>query len=86
MYIRGMPNVTAVSLEHHRRTHHRRICDASRAALASPEFRQFLDELKARCEAARLRPDMRPETDIAFDSNMERAEGWAFEPIGNVFA
>jgi hypothetical protein len=86
MYICGMSNVAAASLENDRRNRHRRICEASRAALASAEFRQFLDELNARCEAVRLKPVLRPQTDVAFDSNMERAEGWAFEPIGNAFA
>lgn len=85
MYICGMSNAAA-SLEDDRHTRHRRIREASCAALASAEFRQFLDELKARCEAARLNPVVRPQTDIAFDTDRERAEGWAFEPVGNVFA
>jgi hypothetical protein len=69
-----------------RETRHRCIRDASRAALASAEFRQAIDDLKAQCEAARAGIIARALTDIAFDSDRERAEGWAFEPIGNVFA
>jgi hypothetical protein len=70
-----------------RETRHRHIREASRAALASAEFRQALNELKARCEAAAVNKfALRPLTDIAFDSDRERIEGWALEPIGNVFA
>jgi hypothetical protein len=68
------------------RHRHRRLCEASRAALASAEFRQILDALKSRCEAAPVITVPRPQTDITFDSNRERTEGWTFEPIGNVFA
>lgn len=74
--------VTA-DLRHER---HRRLCEASRAAFSSPEFRQALDDVKARCTAARLPGKRRLATDIAFDCDRERDEGWAFEPIGNVFA
>jgi hypothetical protein len=65
---------------------HHRIREASNAALASAEFRRALDELKARCAAAALKTASHRTTDIAFDSDSERAEGWAFERIGNVFA
>ncbi len=69
-----------------RRDRHRHIREASIAALASPEFQRALAELKSRCAAARSAVCTRPQTDIDFDSDRERAEGWAFEPIGNVFA
>lgn len=81
-----MPDVPPNSAALARQTRHRRIREASLAALASAEFRQVLDELKARCEAAPATAIRRPQADIAFDSDRERAEGWAFEPIGNVFA
>lgn len=68
-----------------RRERHGRLCEASRAAFASPEFRRALDELKARCARARALPPRR-KTDTEFDTEMEREDGWAFEPIGNLFA
>jgi hypothetical protein len=73
--------------ESRRRERHRRIREASEAALASAEFRKALDDLKARCAAARrpYRP-AGPVSDIEFDFEQERTEGWALEPIGNVFA
>lgn len=73
------------SNEESRRERHRLLCEASSAAFASPEFRRALDELKVRCALARTTLPRR-KADIQFDTDKEREEGWAFEPIGNLFA
>lgn len=82
-----MQDEPAVDPPFARDTRHRLIREASRAALASAEFRAVLDGLKSRCEASTRHRIAQPrQTDIAFDADRERAEGWVFEPIGNVFA
>ena len=69
-----------------RRDRHLRLTIAAREAFADPAFLHDLADLKERCRSA-SRPDQRkPCCDIAFDARHEREEGWALEPIGNVFS
>jgi hypothetical protein len=59
---------------------------AARDAFTDPAFLHDLADLKMRCRLAPrpIRPAKR--CDTAFDARHERHEGWAMEPIGNVFA
>jgi hypothetical protein len=74
---------TADAIRRHR---HQQITVAAQQAFADPAFQRDLADLKARCRSA-SRPKQ-PGTccDIAFDTRHEREEGWAWEPIKNVFA
>lgn len=68
-----------------REAFHADLCRRSLDALHSAEFRAVLDDLKARCAAAR-RPIPAPVSDVQFDHDNESREGWGNEVVGNIFA